>query len=95
MQIAAGREGGDGGEEGRLKGGGELKGQEGMSKQREEDNGGGTWSHAAGATEEGPIGASIYSSKFLWYFHLICEGSNILCKQLLLITPLFPLLCSS
>ena len=92
MQIAAGREG-DEGEEGRLRGEVELKGQEGMSKQREE-KGGGTWSHAPGATEEGPIGASIYSSKFLWYFHLICEGSNILCKQLLII-PLFPLLCSS
>ena len=86
MQIAAGHEGGDGGEEGRLRG---------MSKQREEDKGGGTRSHAAGATEEGPIGVSIYSSKFLWYFHLICEGSNSLCKQLLLIIPLFPLLCSS
>jgi len=39
MQIAAGREGGDGGEEGRLRGEVELKGQEGMNKQQEEDKG--------------------------------------------------------
>ena len=37
-------------EEGRPRGEVELKGQEGMSKQREEDKGGDTWSHAARAT---------------------------------------------
>jgi len=97
MQRAAGRQG-RGGERGREAKGGkcmELKEQEGMSKQRKEDKGGGTRSHAAGATEEVPTGASIYSSKFLWCFNLISEGSNILSKQLLLIIPLFPLLCSS
>ena len=46
-------------EEGRPRGEVELKGQEGMSKQREEDKGGGTWSHAARATG-GPTGASVY-----------------------------------
>ena len=56
--------------EGRLRGEVELKEQEGMSKQREEDKGGGTRSHAAGATEEGPIGASIYGSKFLFPFDM-------------------------